>query len=226
MPRPGLVVFDCDGTLVDSQRAIVACMNAAFAATGADLPDPEAVRRVIGLPLATCVAQIAPLLDQAAHGRIVEAYKEQFFVLRQRDDHDEPLFDGALGLLDRLDELGVTMGIATGKGRRGLMAVLESHGLATRFATLQTGDLGPGKPHPAMLERAMAETGVDAAATVMIGDTSFDMQMARSAGVRALGVTWGYHHEQELRHAGAHLLVNNFAALERALFDGPEAPCA
>ena len=226
MPRPGLVVFDCDGTLVDSQRAIVACMNAAFADAGVAGPDPGAVRRVIGLPLATCVAQIAPDLDRSTHGRIVEAYKEQFFVLRQREDHDEPLFDGARDLLDRLDETGVMMGIATGKGRRGLLAVLEQHGLATRFVTLQTGDNGPGKPHPAMLERAMVETGIEAAATVMIGDTSFDMQMARAAGVRGVGVTWGYHPADALRLAGAELLVDSFSALERVLFDGQEVPCA
>lgn len=226
MASPGLVVFDCDGTLVDSQRAIVACMNAAFAAVGADAPDPASVRRVIGLPLATCVAQIAPELGEPAHGRIVEAYKEQFFVLRQREDHDEPLYDGAAALLDRLDERGILMGVATGKGRRGLLAVLERHGLQSRFVTLQTGDVPPGKPHPAMLQRAMADAGVDAAATVMIGDTSFDMQMARAAGVRAIGVTWGYHEPAALLQAGAMTLAEDFPALERALFPAEEVPCA
>jgi len=116
-------------------------------------------------------------------------------------------------VLSRLEARGWTLGVATGKGRRGLLAVLERHGLAGRFATLQTGDVGPGKPHPAMLERALAETGIDAAQAVMIGDTSFDMLMARSAGVRGFGVSWGYHAPEELEAAGAVALASDFAHL-------------
>jgi phosphoglycolate phosphatase len=214
---PALVVFDCDGTLVDSQHAIVACMGAAFDAEGQPAPAAAAVRRLIGLPLAECVARLAPALDPAGQDRIVEAYKDQFFVLRQRADHHEPLFPGALAALDAIEATGATLGIATGKGRRGLLAVLERHGLERRFVTVQTGDLGPGKPHPAMLERAMAETGCAPVQTVMIGDTVFDMQMARSAGAWAVGVAWGYHDPAELSGAGAHRLVDSFAVLPAAL---------
>jgi phosphoglycolate phosphatase len=218
---PALVVFDCDGTLVDSQHGIVACMAAAFAAEGHAAPAAAAVRRVIGLPLAECVARLGPGLDTACHARIVDGYREQFVILRQRADHDEPLFPGALAALDAIAARGARLGIATGKGRRGLLAVLAQHGLAERFVTLQTGDIGPGKPHPAMLERAMEETGCTPAETVMIGDTVFDMQMARNAGVHAVGVGWGYHHPAELREAGAHLLVESFAELARALTADP-----
>jgi phosphoglycolate phosphatase len=212
-----LVVFDCDGTLVDSQHGIVACMSAAFAAEGHPAPEAAAVRRVIGLPLAECVARLAPALDDACHARIVDGYKEQFFILRQRGDHEEPLFPGALAALDAIAASGAQLGIATGKGRRGLLAVLDRHGLAQRFVTMQTGDVGPGKPHPAMLERAMDEAGCTPAQTVMIGDTVFDMQMARSAGAFAIGVAWGYHDAAELREAGAHRLVDSFPELTRTL---------
>ena len=213
-PRPpALVVFDCDGTLVDSQHAIVACMEAAFAAEGEAPPPAAAVRRVIGLPLAECVARLGPDLAGERHARIVEAYKEHFFILRQRPDHHEPLFPGAVEALDAIERSGALLGIATGKARRGLLAVLERHGLADRFVTLQTGDVGPGKPHPAMLERAIDEAGCTAAETVMIGDTVFDIQMARSAGTWAVGVVWGYHDPAELTAAGAHRLVDSFVTL-------------
>jgi phosphoglycolate phosphatase len=219
-PMPSLVVFDCDGTLVDSQHGIVACMALAFAAEGQPAPAAAAVRRVIGLQLAECVARLAPALDAACHARIVDGYKEQFFILRQRADHEEPLFPGAAAALDAIAARGARLGIATGKGRRGLLAILERHGLAGRFVTMQTGDVGPGKPHPAMLERAMEEAGCTPAETAMIGDTVFDMQMARSAGAHAVGVAWGYHDPAELREAGAHLLVDSFPELARALTAG------
>jgi phosphoglycolate phosphatase len=230
---PTLVVFDCDGTLVDSQHGIVACMAAAFTAEGHAAPEAAAVRRVIGLRLAECVALLGPTLDAAGLARIVDGYREQFSILRQRSDHDEPLFPGALAALDAIAASGARLGIATGKGRRGLLAVLERHGLAQRFVTMQTGDVGPGKPHPAMLERAMEEVGCRPAETVMIGDTVFDMQMARSARTFAIGVAWGYHDPAELRDAGAHRLVASFPELARTLttptpsvpngqvFDGP-----
>jgi phosphoglycolate phosphatase len=152
-----------------------------------------------------------------AHARLTEAYKEAFFTLRQRPDHHEPLFDGALAVLDQLESAGLLLGIATGKAKRGLLAVLERHGLSQRFVTLQTGDMGPGKPHPAMLERAMSETGFAKNELAMVGDTSFDMLMARSAGVRGIGVGWGYHPPEELRAAGAHSIIERFDELPGVL---------
>ena len=214
--RLRLAVFDCDGTLVDSQHAIVACMASAFAAEGLTAPTIADVRRIIGLPLAECIARLLPG-EIARHDRMVEAYKDAFFKLRQRADHHEPLFDGALAALAAVETAGWLLGVATGKSKRGLLAVLERHGLDGRFVTLQCGDMGPGKPDPAMLERAMAETGVTAADTVMIGDTTFDMVMARRAGVRAIGVEWGYHDPDELRAAGADATIPSFADLPAAL---------
>ncbi len=155
-----LAVFDCDGTLVDSQHSIIACMSAAFAAAGLAAPAAEAVRRVVGLPLAASVAKLNPVLAPAECERVAELYKEAFVGIRRDRAIAEPLFPGVRELIDALEAEGVLLGIATGKGRRGLRITLEQHGLLERFVTLQTADDAPGKPHPEMLRRAMAETGV------------------------------------------------------------------
>ena len=215
--RPRLAVFDCDGTLVDSQHVIVTCMNAAFAAEGLGPPAPEAVRRVIGLPLGECMARLAPGESGSRHDRLAALYKGEFQAIRERSGPVEPLFEGAREALDALEAAGFVLGIATGKARRGIDAVLDKLGLARRFVTVQTSDVAPGKPNPAMLERAMAETGVGPAGTVMVGDTTYDMQMALSAGVFAVGVGWGYHPPHELKAAGAHALVERFDELSQAI---------
>ena len=216
-PRRRLAVFDCDGTLVDSQHAIHAAASAAFARENLDPPSKAELIRVVGLPLAECIARLAPDASADRQTRLVEGYKSAFFELRQRPDHHEPLYPGVLEALAATEEAGFLLGIATGKARRGLMAVLERHDLQHRFVTLQTGDQGHGKPHPDMLLRAMAETGAAPADTVMIGDTSFDMMMATNAGVDAIGVTWGYHPAAELTTAGARLLIAAFSELPAAL---------
>ena len=221
-----LVVFDCDGTLVDSQHVIIACMLRAYAAHGLSAPEASAIRRVIGLPLLECMARLSPEHPEDRHALLSEAYKEAFLASRQRPDHHEPLFDGAAAALDRQEVQGYLLGVATGKARRGLNAVLDRHGLAHRFVTLQTADIGPGKPHPAMLERAMAETGIAPQDVFMIGDTSYDMLMARNAGVHAIGVSWGYHPAEELRAAGAHSVIESFDELPAIFPSERSATCA
>lgn len=212
-----LALFDCDGTLVDSQHAIVAAMEAGFAAHGLIPPPPRDVRRVVGLPLVEAVARLAPALHADAHEAISEAYKAAFYRNRLAGTHPEPLFDGAVAALDALEAAGFLLGIATGKSRRGLDATLAHHGLAHRFITLQTSDRVAGKPSPDMVFAALAESGADAAGTVVIGDTSFDILMARNARVRSVGVAWGYHDGAELLAAGADLLVQEYAALPHAV---------
>ncbi|HXP96970.1 MAG TPA: HAD-IA family hydrolase [Telmatospirillum sp.] len=212
-----LAVFDVDGTLIDSQHNIVAAMALAFQAQGLDDPGAEAVRRIIGLSLVEAVACLAPDLGPAKHESIALSYRDAFFVLRSRPDHSEPLFPGAVEALDRLEADGWLLGIATGKSRRGLDAMIERHGLQGRFMTLQTADGNPGKPHPAMVLQAMDAAAVGPDVTVMIGDTSFDMQMARAARARAAGVTWGYHPSSELLTAGAETMIDEFSALPSAL---------
>ncbi|MEO5866816.1 MAG: HAD-IA family hydrolase, partial [Sphingomonas sp.] len=129
----------------------------------------------------------------------------------------EPLFDGMAAALDALCADGWTLGVATGKSDRGLAHVLAHHGIGERFTTLQTADRHPSKPHPSMIEAAIAETGASPETTVMIGDTSYDMLMAEAAGVRALGVGWGYHADDELRAAGACAVAATAADLPRLM---------
>ncbi len=213
-----LVVFDWDGTLVDSQRYIVAAMTAAFADLDLPAPAPEAVRRVVGLRLETAAAQLlSDPEDMDTAERIARAYRRAFQSLRARGDLHETLFPGARETLALLDEPQVCLGIATGKGRRGLLSSLERHGLRDYFVTLQTADDGPGKPDPEILHRAMAEVGAERTETVLIGDTSFDMEMAANAGVRAIGVGWGYHPADELRGCGAARVIESFSELPASL---------
>jgi phosphoglycolate phosphatase len=149
---------------------------------------------------------------------VEELYKQAFVTLRGRPDHAEPLFPGAREMLAAVEADGCLLGIATGKSRRGVAAALERHGLEGRFLTIQTADEGPGKPHPGMLLRAMGEVGADPAATVMIGDTSFDMEMARAARTDAVGVAWGYHPAHALRRAGARVVATTCADVPTHLF--------
>lgn len=202
-----LVLFDLDGTLVDSQRMIHACMSDAFLARGLAPPPIEDVRRIVGLHLVEGIARLLPVPRQNDAEATADAYRAAF--RRRRDDGavDEVLFPGVREMVMTLADRGYVLGIATGKGLAGLDRVLETHGLAAFFPVRQSGDPPPGKPNPAMVFRALAETGIPAEAAVMVGDTSFDIEMAVSAGVRAIGVAWGYHKPTELLAAGAECIV-------------------
>ncbi len=205
-----LVVFDCDGTLVDSQHMIVAAMDQAFAEFGLPSPGRAATLSVVGLSLDEAVRRLIPMARSADIAALAEAYKSAFGVLRRDKAHQEPLYPGVRETLLALSaEPDVLLGVATGKSRRGLAAVLEREGLADLFTTLQTADTHPSKPHPAMLLAAMAEAGADAHRTLMIGDTTYDISMARDAGARAIGVAWGYHPVADLEAAGAHRILND-----------------
>lgn len=214
-----LAVFDCDGTLADGQAAICAAMAGAFTACGLAPPPNHAVRRIVGLSLPVAVRHLAPHADDAAQGQVVAAYKQAFFAARTAGTLEEPLFAGIAELIAELAAEGWTLGIATGKSDRGLAGLLDSHGLTEAFATLQTSDRHPSKPDPAMLEAALLEAGVNADQAVMIGDTTFDMAMARAAGVRAIGVAWGYHTAEELIAAGAEGVAETVQEL-KAMLDG------
>jgi phosphoglycolate phosphatase len=206
-------MFDCDGTLVDSQYVITDSMQAAFRMRGLPPPPGEAVKRIVGLSLPEAIGRLYPEGAGPIIDSLVAAYKEAFIELRDGNDLHEPLFSGVVQTLTLLEEAGYLLGIATGKSRRGLHAVLDSHGLGKYFVTLQTADDAPGKPHPGMLQRAMTETGAQKDETVLIGDTVFDMEMARNAGVAAFGVSWGYHEVAELRSAGAHVVLDHLNEL-------------
>lgn len=208
-----LAIFDVDGTLVDSRATIVGCMRAAFEAEGLPPPAPEAVRRIVGLTLPLATAELLGEPDPVRAERLAERYKEAFFAVRARPDFEEPLFPGAREVLEVLAAEGWLLGVATGKAMRGLRAVLERHGLEDRFATLQTSDLHPSKPHPAMIEAALAETGCRPEHALMVGDTTFDILMAKAAGVAPIGVAWGNHPIEELEAAGAERILARFEEL-------------
>ena len=212
-----LAVFDCDGTLVDGQAPVCDAMEAAFAAAGLPAPDRRAVRRIVGLSLPQAVRRLAPDAPADRQSAAVEAYKSAFRATREAGRLEEPLFDGIEPLLRGLHAEGWALAVATGKSDRGLAACLAGHGIAGLFASLQTADRHPSKPHPAMLEAAMAETGASVEETVMIGDTSFDMAMAQAAGTRAIGVGWGYHAVRELHDAGAHAVARDIRELKDML---------
>ena len=213
-------MFDFDGTLVDSQWAITRVMAEAF--TGAGLPAPEAaqVRRVIGLRLEAAIARLLPDgvgTEDPLTARLAADYREASFRLRARPDFHEPLMPGVKNALEALDHPHVFLGISTGKGRRALTTSLERHGLSRYFVILKTADDGPGKPHPQILQDAMAEFGVAPEDTLMVGDTTFDMALAVNAGARALGVSWGYHAPQDLLAAGAERVLDDFSDLTLTL---------
>jgi phosphoglycolate phosphatase len=202
-----LALFDCDGTLVDSQHNICAAMEECFLAAGLAAPARERTRSVVGLSLVEAMRAMLPEAGYDMHVDLAERYKSAFQAMRARGGVEEPLFEGVAEIIDRLEADGWLLGVATGKSDRGLHLCLESHGLTGRFVTLQTADRHPSKPHPSMIETAMAEAGASPETTMMIGDTSFDMEMARAAGATAIGAAWGYHDTDALRRAGAHHVV-------------------
>nr|WP_298925859.1 HAD-IA family hydrolase [uncultured Erythrobacter sp.] len=212
-----LAVFDCDGTLVDGQADICQTMVQAFEKARLSPPDANDVRRIVGLSLSVAIRHLAPDLDDAKSREIVELYKAAYFARRQEGLLNEPLYDGIPELLTALQAAGWTLAVATGKSDRGLQSVLAAHGLTDTFVSLQTADRHPSKPHPAMLEAALFEAGAQPSEAVMIGDTSFDMEMGRAAGVRAIGVAWGYHPPEELLATGAELVAGTMDELHAAL---------
>jgi len=214
-----LAVFDCDGTLVDGQAAVCDAMEAAFAEAGLPPPERAQVRRIVGLSLPQAVRALAPDAAADRQAAAVGAYKTAFRAAREEGRLEEPLFEGLGDLLAELRGNGWQLAVATGKSDRGLAACLAGHGIADLFASLQTADRHPSKPDPAMLAAALLEAGAEAEEAVMIGDTTFDMAMARAAGVRAIGVAWGYHTTAELIAAGAEAVAHSVPEL-KGILDG------
>lgn len=208
-----LAIFDCDGTLVDSQHSIIKAMDMTCETYGIDKISRDSVKRVVGLPLEIAMVQLfeGPSLDQ--HNEMAETFRLHFRKMRIDGEVEEPLFDGTVQALDHLEQDGWLLGVATGKAMRGLIPTLETHNLQNRFVTLQTADRAMGKPHPEMVEKALEETGVYAHNAIVIGDTTYDIEMAANANVRSIGVAWGYHDIKELTRAGAAEVVHSYSEL-------------
>ncbi|WP_298844951.1 HAD-IA family hydrolase [uncultured Roseobacter sp.] len=213
-----LVIFDVDGTLVDSQADIVGAMTRAFGACGRDVPEHSVILGIVGLSLDTAMERLAPGASPAERVLMVEAYKDAYVGMRAKVGaaQSSPLYPGALDALDHLHaDPEILLGVATGKSRRGLDKLVEAHGLEKYFVTRQVADFHPSKPHPSMILQAMQDAGVGPRETIMVGDTSFDMEMARAADVGALGVSWGYHPVSRLR--AAHRVLDDFSLLPAAV---------
>ena len=214
-----LVVFDMDGTLIDSVAFMVETVITAFEAVNETAPSEQAIRAISGITAREAMGILAPGVEPERVEAILQSYRTHY--LSRAGIMHEPLFAGALAALDRLQQPDTILAVATGKGYRGAVTLLERHGIIGRFHTIQTPDHNRGKPDPQMIETAMQHAGIGREATVMIGDTVHDMRMARAAGVKALGVSWGYHAVPDLHQAGAHHVLDRFddldAALERLL---------
>lgn len=214
-----LVVLDCDGTMVDSQAAIITSMRGAFELHSLAPPDDNQIRRIVGLDLGDAISRLVAKDQLSLVDELVDAYVTTARGYRDSGAWDDPLYPETKETIVSLKDDGWLLGVATGKSMRGLNAVFEMHDIGHHFSTTQTSDLGPGKPSPEMLYRAMSETGVDKAFTVMVGDTTFDMEMAVNAGTYAIGVSWGYHEDDELRSTGADVIIHSYSELPGALDD-------
>lgn len=213
-----LIMFDMDGTLIDTQALISENAAAAFRSMGLPPPTPAEVRSIIGLSLPVAMGKLLKTDDVDVIEGAVGQYRSLYKASLEHDIDREPLYPGAREALDRLRGRPDTiLGVATGKGLTGVVRILGNHGLSGHFVTLQTPDHNPSKPHPGMLLRAMAETGAEPSSTVMVGDTTYDMELARSAGCHAIGVSWGYHDVQDLLATGAEALIDDYSELDAAI---------
>ncbi len=222
-----LVIFDCDGTLVDSQHNITSAMAHAFSAHDLPPPSTHEILGGVGLSLTEAFLRLAPQASAEVRLSLADHYRNAFAggVLTRGA---EPLYPGIADIIAHLRAIdGIALGIATGKSHRGVARVLAEQGWQEAFATIQTADDHPSKPHPSMVLTAMAETGAVPEATIMIGDTTFDIEMALGARTRAIGVGWGYHAPNRLHAAGAHTVVDNTRDLIAAIDEflgNPAAP--
>ncbi|WP_299481641.1 HAD-IA family hydrolase [uncultured Roseibium sp.] len=215
-----LIIFDVDGTLVDSQDTIFHGLQVGFEAVGLPMPDRKTALSIVGRSLEEAFTDLVGEGHLEKVPAMADAYRQAKWARRAEGLEIDPLYPGAREAIERLhkrDEF--LLGIATGKALRGVRHMQETHDLHGKFVTIQTADTSPSKPHPDMIERALSETGVLPEMAVMIGDTGFDMKMAKAAGIHAIGVTWGYHDHSRLAQEGANRIIHGFEHLDKALKD-------
>lgn len=205
-----LIVFDWDGTLMDSAAMIVDSVQAAARDLGLEPPSDERARHIIGLGLEDALRHALPDLPEARYADLVERYRHHYL----SRDHELVLFAGATALIENLAAQGRWLAVATGKSRRGLDRALEQSGLGPFFHGTRCADECHSKPHPQMLEELMAELAVPPAQTLMIGDTTHDLLMAKNAGVDAVGVSYGAHPRAALLAAGPRYLADSLVDLD------------
>ncbi len=205
-----LVLFDCDGTLVDGAGLICAAMDHTFDEAGLAAPDPHRTRGVIGRSLDLAIAELLPPDRHPELPHLVQRYKDHYAACRATGRYDDPIYDGIAELVAMIaGRPDVLLGIVTGKSRRGVASIFEAHGFGGHFVTVRTADDCPSKPHPAMVLECCAETGIAPEEAVVVGDTVYDMEMAVSAGAAAIGVDWGYGEPEALCGAGARAVLSH-----------------
>jgi phosphoglycolate phosphatase len=209
-----LVIFDMDGTLIDSQHSIVSAAKEALYTNGFDQPDDKYIKDGIGLSLPEAISRLLPSkADKSVVNDVIQSYRNAFMRMAINPEISDPMFTGAKECLKTLYDKHHTLGVATGKSLNGLSLNLKSHEIADYFSTLQTADTCPSKPHPCMVEKAMAETGASKNETIMVGDTIYDIMAGNNAGVKSIGVSWGYHSSDDLRNSGAYQIIDDFSQL-------------
>jgi len=216
-----LVIFDWDGTLMDSAQKISNCVRVAAKQTGLPEPTEQQAKSIIGLGLYEAMATLFPQADNAKVNEVVEAYKHHFV---NADKTEEGLFDGVAKALTTMEETGAMLAIATGKSRAGLDRVLGKVGLAHHFTVTRCADETRSKPHPQMLLEILEFTSIDPQKTIMVGDTTFDLDMAQNAGVAGLGAGYGVHSQQALEDSKALYVAQSFADLAAWLLNGKLVP--
>lgn len=217
MPDLRLVIFDVDGTLVDSQVMIYEAFTFAYERAGLPVPDRAAALSYVGMSLEKIFPALSPELDGTTHAALAQGYRDAYFHIRQERGSaaTSPFFPGAREVLDLFRAQDWTLlAVATGKSKRGLDKLIEGYGLEGYFVSRQTADDHPSKPSPSMVHAILAQTGVPAQKAVIVGDTSFDMDMGRAAGIKTIGVSWGYHPAATL---SPDILIDDFAALPGAV---------
>ncbi len=212
-----LAVWDVDGTLIDSRSSIFRAAVEAAHAINIDPPTYDQVRAIVGVSLFDALAMMRPDLDSETIALYTHEFQQAFLRFHADPDFNEDLYLGAEDTLRALKAEGWLLGMATGNSRRGVTRTVAKHGWGDLFDVTFCADDGPSKPHPQMLQRNLDALGVATHEAVMIGDASHDMKMARNAGVRAIGVSWGFHTVEELQAAGAHDIVHDFTELKTLL---------
>ena len=208
--RFDLVVFDWDGTLYDSTALIARCIQSACAELGLPVPSDEAASHVIGLGLTEALQYVAPDLPPQRYPELGQRYRQHY--IRRQDEL--VLFPGTLDMLHALKARNHWLAVATGKSRRGLDDALHAVELKGLFDGTRTADETAGKPHPLMLQQLMREFGVEPERTLMIGDTTHDLQLARNAGTASVGVSFGAHEPQAFEALGPLFVANSTAELQ------------
>lgn len=212
------ILFDCDGTIADSFGVICDIMQRTFLAHGLDAPDDAATRNIIGLSLDVAISRLRPGLDPTLLASLVTGYRTHFRAARNEPTFREALFPEMKALVERLSAAdSVLLGMVTGKSRRGVAALCEAHAMTAAFSVVRTADDCPSKPHPAMVLECCEVLGVDAGQTLVVGDSIYDVEMARAAGATALGVAWGTHAPDMLLGAGALDVAGTPAELGRMI---------